>query len=202
MLVSFVSYLNITSCLDSLSIPTEEQIPVVVGEVDEPCAIPPATASFLPLCGCSVASFPPSCSWISGMSEKYQKSWHLTQAHIETWNNLWVGKLLSLSAVCNQGNEMNPNHCIWNLSRKCPLFIIFLYCIYFHCQEQTPSLLQCRWCFSSVDLLCDFPSTWETVPRPKLMCVQNAVLKVSKTEKQLSLSSVSNRKFNLLGGKS
>lgn len=99
---------------------------------------------FLPLSGCSVASSPPSCSWTLGMSEKYQKSWRLTQVHVETWNNLWVGKLMSLSAVCNQGNEMNPDHRIWNHTRKCPLLIIFLRGVYSQCQEQTPHLLQCK----------------------------------------------------------
>lgn len=51
-------------------------------------------------------------------------------------------------------------------------------------------------------LMCLFLSVWETMLRPKLMCMEMLSFKCLGTDVQLSLCGVNNRKFNLLGGKS
>lgn len=203
MLVSFVSCLDVTLCLDGLSTPTGEQIPAEVGEADEPCAVPSAAASFPPLSRCSVASFPPSWSWISGVGEKHQKSWHLTLAHVETWNNRWVGKnfchlmvfvikVMKWIPITAFETTLGSVHHLWS---SCTASI--------HSARSKPLVFcNARWCFSSVDLSCDFSLVSLSSPlrgrpcRDPGWCVCKILFfQCSRTEMQLSLSSVNNRKF-------
>lgn len=114
MHISFLSYLDITSCRDSLSASTGEQIPIVLCEVDELCAVPSAAASCIPL-------------WT--FSGNFATLFLL---------NLGVPRLLQCK-------------------------VMFLLC---------GSIMWLLPCFSLI------LSVWETMLRPKLMCMQNAILQV------------------------
>lgn len=139
-------------------------------------------------------------SYVFGVSEKQLKSWDLTQAHVEMWDNLWAVKCLSLKAA---GKEMNPKHCIWNSARGCPSSCNISLLHLSSMSGENPSSSGKVTFFSVAYILVRLiPSVWETMLRPKLMCMEMLSFKCLGTDIQLSLSGVNNRKFNLLGGKS
>lgn len=139
-------------------------------------------------------------SYVFGASEKLLKSWDLTQTHVGMWDNLWAVKCLSLKAA---DKETNPKHCIWNRTRGCPsscnISLLHLSSV----SGENPSSSG-KVTFFPVDyiLMCLILSAWETMLRPKLICMEMLSFKCLGTDIQLSLSGVNNRKFNLLGGKS
>lgn len=153
MLVRFVNCLSITACRASLSIPNGEEIAGVVLRwlSHVPCL---QLISFHALDAQWQGSHPLALEfwvWVSSIRK--------ADASLEPmWKPGRMSglEILTLGTVCNQGNEMNPNHCIWDQAGMCP------------------SLMVCQ--------------------APSFAC--------SRPGMQLSLSSVKNRKFNLLGGKS